>query len=79
MYKIILVAFALFTIAPALAQTPDSAFLQRALSSLQTQRNSALDAQAVAEAKLAGAVEELTKATAKIKELEDKNKVEDKK
>jgi hypothetical protein len=51
---------------------PDAAFMQRAITSLQTQRNTALDNQAVAEAKATGLTEDLAKANAKIKELEDK-------
>jgi hypothetical protein len=51
---------------------PDAAFMQRAITSLQAQRNNALDNQAVAEAKATGLAEDLTKANSKIKELEDK-------
>jgi len=70
--KIVLASFILVA-TPAFAQQPqDTAFLQRAISSLQTQRNNALDAQAAAEAKIAGLIDDLTKANFKIKELEDK-------
>jgi hypothetical protein len=69
--KIVLASFILAT--PAFAQQqPDASFLQRAINTLQTQRNTALDAQAVAEARASGFTEELAKANAKIKELEDK-------
>lgn len=62
----------LLTTGPALAQQADPAFLQRAITAIQAQRNLALDAQAVAEARVAMQTEELTKAQARIKELEDK-------
>lgn len=68
--KIILASFILAT--PAYAQQPDIVFLQRALGAIQTQRNAALDAQAIAEAKASGSADELVKANNKIKELEDK-------
>lgn len=54
----------------AYAQQPDPQFLQRAISAVQTQRNLALDAQAVAEAKVIGLTEELDKAKTRIRELE---------
>lgn len=67
---------------PAYAQTPpqqpDPAFMQRAIVALQTQRNNALDAQLVAEARLQGVTDELAKANAKLKELEDKKAPEKK-
>lgn len=53
----------------ALAQAADPAFLQRAITTIQSQRNAALDAQAVSEANLAGVRDDLAKAQAKIKEL----------
>ena len=57
--------------------------MQRAITSLQTQRNAALDAQVVAEARASGLTEELNQAKLKIKGLEDKlnppEKAEDKK
>ena len=56
----------------ALAQTADPELIQKILPSLQAQRNNALDAVAVAEGRLALANDQLTKANAKIKELEDK-------
>ena len=58
----------------ALAQQADPIFMQRAITALQTQRNSALDAQVVAEAKVTGLTEDLNKANAKIKELEEQLK-----
>lgn len=60
-----------FAQAPA-SNAPDPAFMQRAITALQTQRNSALDAQALSEAKLAGVIEDLNKANTRIKELEAK-------
>ena len=71
MFKKALLILVLTTI-PVLAQQPDPAFMQRAINALQTQRNNALDAQALSEAKLAGATEDLAKANARIKELEAK-------
>lgn len=86
MKKILLTsAFVLMT-SSAFAQQPpqaDTAFMQRAISALQAQRNAALDTQAASEAKLAGLTEDLAKANLKIKGLEDKlnppEKAEDKK
>jgi hypothetical protein len=84
MLKKVLLVSALM-ISPALAQQADPAFMQRAIAALQAQRNQALDAAAVSDAKVAGLTEDLTKANSKIKELEDKlkpaetPKVEDKK
>lgn len=72
--KKITLAFLLLT-TPALAQqqsSPDPAFMQRAISSLQVQRNQAMDAAAINEAKAAGLADDLTKAQARIKELEKK-------
>lgn len=62
-----------------LQQGPDPAFMQRALDSIAAQRNNALNAAAVAEARVAGLTEELAKATARIKELEPKPEPEKKK
>lgn len=58
--------------APASAEQPDSVFLQKAITAVQTQRNLAMDTAAVAEAKVAQLTEDLAKAQARIKELEDK-------
>lgn len=62
----------------AMAQQPDPAFLQRAVQALQSQRNAALDAQAVAEAKVAGLTEDLARANLRIKGFEDKEPKKDK-
>lgn len=70
MFKRVALLLVLST-APAFAQAPDPAFLQKAVNALQTQRNSAMDAQAVAEAKLQIVTDDLAKANAKIKELEE--------
>lgn len=71
--KKLLIAGLLVFSTPVFAQQPDLPFLQRAVGSLQAQRNAALDAQVVAEAKVAGLTEDLAKANARIKELEDKD------
>lgn len=57
---------------PANAQQPDPVFLQRAIAAVQAQRNVAMDAAAVAEAKVAALTDDLAKAKARIKELEPK-------
>jgi hypothetical protein len=57
---------------PAFAEQPDPAFMQRAIAALQNQRNQALDAAAAAAAKAEGLSEDLVKAQARIKELEEK-------
>jgi hypothetical protein len=63
----------LLAASPAFAQQqPDAQFLQRAIVALQTQRNQALDAAAGAEARAAGLADDLAKAQARIKELEQK-------
>jgi hypothetical protein len=75
MNKFFIVSAIVLFASGASAQTtmaPDAAFMQRAITSLQAQRNTALDNQAVAEAKASGLAEDLTKANTKIKELEDK-------
>jgi hypothetical protein len=58
----------------ALAQQtlPDPAFLQKALSAMQAQRNQAMDALAVSDAKAQMVAEDLAKANTRIKELEPK-------
>lgn len=66
-----IIPFCLF-VTPCIAQQADSAFLQRAVSVLQAQRNAALDQAAVAEARASGLQDDLTKAQARIKELEPK-------
>jgi hypothetical protein len=65
--------FSLITVAAAAAQQPDAAFMQRALASLQAQRNGAMDAAAAAEAKAGLLTDELAKAQARLKQLEPKN------
>ena len=57
-------------------QANNPAFLQRVIGSMQGQRNVSNDAVAVLEAKVAGLTDDLNKANAKIKELEDKSKSE---
>lgn len=73
--QIVVVFFALLV--SAAAQQVDPVFLQRAIAAVQTQRNLAMDAAAVAEAKTALVTEERDKAQARVKELEAK--VEEKK
>jgi phage shock protein A len=70
-------AFALLLLAsPATAQQPqqppDPAFLQKALSAMQQQRNQAMDSVAVMQAQAEQAREELAKAQERIKQLEAK-------
>lgn len=77
--KILLAVAIVFTPVGAFAQTPDPAFLQRAVTALEGQRNNALNAQVIAESNLAAAKEDLAKAQAKIKELEDAKAKPDKK
>lgn len=69
---ILILALALPSVVLAQQQTVDVVFLQRALAAIEQQRNQALTAQAIAEAKIGGLSDELTKANAKIKELEAK-------
>ena len=57
-------------------QANSPAFLQRVIGSMQGQRNVSNDAVAVLEAKVVGLTDDLNKANAKIKELEDKSKSE---
>jgi len=72
--KRFILATLLLAATPAVAQQqPDPAFLQRALASMQSQRNQAMDALAVQEAKSVGLADDLAKAQARIKELEPKN------
>lgn len=73
MFKKVLLILVLST-SSAFAQQPDPAFMQRAIAALQAQRNAALDAQAVSEAKVAGLTEDLNKANLRIKGFEDKDK-----
>jgi hypothetical protein len=78
MFKFVIL-FALFTLPAYAQQQTDPAFMQRAITSLQLQRNAALDQVVVSDAKVAGLTEDLTKAQARIKELEEANKNIDKK
>lgn len=71
-----IVLLGLLVSGPALAQQADPEFLQLAITAVQTQRNLALDAQAVAEARVAMQTKEIAKAQARIKELEDKANAE---
>lgn len=73
MTRALVIAIALVAIGvPALAQQPDPAFMQKTIAALQAQRNEALDWRAALEAKLALAMDENTKLTARVKELEEK-------
>jgi len=72
MIRVIVAAFILALASPSLAQQLDPAFLQRALDSIATQRNNALNSAAVAEVKAAMLEEQLAKAQARIKEMEEK-------
>jgi hypothetical protein len=56
----------------ALAQQADPAFLQRAVGVLQTQRNDAFNAAAAQQVRADGLADDLAKAQARIKELEQK-------
>ena len=58
---------------PTFADQPDPAFLQKALSAVQAQRNQAADVQAALEARLAIVSDDLSQAKKRIKELEDKS------
>lgn len=75
--RVLLFSLVMITSVAAQQQQPDPAFLQRAISAVQSQRNLAMDAAAVAEAKVAAVTAELDKAQARVKELEAK--VEEKK
>lgn len=74
MNRIIIAVTAALISSSALAEQPDPAFLQRAVQALQAQRNAALDAQAVAEAKVAGLTEDLNQVKLRLKGFEDKEK-----
>lgn len=69
MKKAILLSLALIS-TPALAQQTDPAFLNRAIAVLQAQRNAAMDSVAAEKARADGLAEDLTKAQARIRELE---------
>jgi hypothetical protein len=81
-----IVALTLLISTPSLAQTaPDVGFMQKVISALQAQRNSAMDAAATADVK-AGTLQdqltatnaELARVNAKLKAAEDAKKEEDK-
>jgi cell division protein FtsB len=70
MIRLTLLALALLTAsAHAQQQPPDPAFMQRALSAMQTQRNQAMDQAAIAQAQAAQAQEEVAKLRAEIEQL----------
>lgn len=69
--NLILIAAVLLPSA-TLAQQADPAFLQRAVSVLQSQRNEALNAAAAQQARADGLADDLAKAQGRIKELERK-------
>lgn len=68
----LVIALLFSTTTISLAQQADPAFLQKALGAMQSQRNQAMDALAVSEAKAQMAADQITKEQARIKELEDK-------
>jgi Ni/Co efflux regulator RcnB len=71
MTRLLIVAAVLFSATASNAQQqPDPAFLQRALTALQTQRNQALDMAAAQQARADGLTDDLAKAQSKVKELE---------
>lgn len=75
MKKFLIAAAWVALTAPVLAaEQPqnDAAFLGRAIQALQAQRNQALDAVVVQQARADGLAEELAQAQAKIKDLEAK-------
>lgn len=72
MIRFFVLATALLAVSPALAQQVDPAFLQRALSALQMQRNQAADQAAVEKARADGLADDLAKAQAEIKSLQEK-------
>jgi hypothetical protein len=82
MIRLIIVAAAMLFATAALAQTPqtpappDPAVLQRMVETISAQRNQAMNAATEYEAKLAVITGELTRATARIKELETASKAE---
>ena len=73
-----LLLLCLATPCSAQQQVDDPEYLKGAITSLQIQRNSALDNQAVAEAKLNMANLKIKDLEAKIKAFEDKSKDKDK-
>lgn len=70
-----IIILSLLVSSSAFAQVPnDPNFLQKALGVLENQRNQALTNQAIAETKLLMMVDDISKSTTKIKELETKIK-----
>lgn len=71
------IAIALMLMVPALAQQPapqaDPAFMQKALTALQAQRNAALDGQAAAQAQAAMLTEEVATLKKQIEDLKPKS------
>ena len=80
-HKLILsLAILLGMVTSALADPPlDPVLLQRIIGSMQAQRNQALDALAVSEARLVAMTADLTKAQERLKELEPKSSESDNK
>lgn len=68
--KRLLILTALLLASPATAQTPDPAFLQKAVAVLQQQRNAAMDGQAQAQTQAAMLADDVEKLKARVKELE---------
>jgi hypothetical protein len=70
---IVVIAILALASAASAQQAPDPAFLQRAVTAIQTQRNQALDVAAAQQARADGLADDLAKAQARIKELEPKS------
>jgi hypothetical protein len=71
--KLLVVALLLMISTSAFAQQPDPAFLQRVLTSLQSQRNQAMDNLAASEAKSAMATEQIGAARGQVSKLTFEN------
>jgi septal ring factor EnvC (AmiA/AmiB activator) len=71
--KLLVVALLLMISTSAFAQQPDPAFLQRVLTSLQSQRNQAMDNLAASEAKSAMATEQLDATRGQVSKLTFEN------
>lgn len=72
MIRYIFIALLLSSPVFAQQQQPEATDLKRVINALYQQRNSAMDQQLNAEVKAAATADELTKAQARIKELEAK-------
>lgn len=70
MIRALVVATLLAAASPALAQQPDAATMQKAVSIIQAQRNQALDAQVGAEIRASTLADENAKLKARVQELE---------